>query len=87
MTEVMNEKEYREKYNNLKMQEMFEPDEDKRKEISKIIKTMETDRKRNTIKEIDAMLDELPSENIENVEKVEITGGKTKWKTLKKMKD
>ena len=78
MTEVMNEKEYREKYNNLKMQEMFEPDEDKRKEISKIIKTMETDRKRNTIKEIDAMLDELPSENIENVEKVEITGGKTK---------
>ena len=78
MTEVMNEKEYREKYNNLKMQEMFEPDEDKRKEISKIIKTMETDKKRSTISQIDAMLDELPNENIENVEKVEITGGKTK---------
>ena len=75
MTEVMNEKEYREKYNTLKMQEMFEPDEDKRKEISKIIKTMETDKKRNTINQIDAMLDELSSETVENVE---IIGGNTK---------
>ena len=51
----MTEKEFREKYGTLKFQEMFERDEDKRKEISKQIKTLETTYKQSAI---NIMLDE-----------------------------
>lgn len=52
MSETMSEKEFREKYGTLKFQEMFERDEDKRKEISKQIKTLESTYKRSTINEM-----------------------------------
>ncbi len=68
----MTEKEFRERYGTLKFQEMFERDEEKRKEISKQIKTLETTYKRSSI---DAMLSE---NSISNDETVEIEGGKVK---------
>lgn len=68
----MNEKEFREQYGKLKFQEMLERDEEKRKIVSKKIKTLESTYKRDVI---NGMLNE-----IDNTDEVtnEITGGNIK---------
>lgn len=70
----MSEKEKKEniEYFNLKMMEMYEPNEDSRKEISKMIKTMEKDHQLNKISQMNDMFENQVEENLE------ITGGKTK---------
>ncbi len=80
---TMTKEEYGNKYQTLKFQEMFEPDEDKRKEISKQIKTLETTYKRGAIKqsELDSMFEETSIDNNENVQvnaNKELTGGAVK---------
>jgi len=69
----MTEKEFREQYANYKFQEMFERNEDKRKEISKQIKTLETTYKRSAIS---GMLNERDFDETIEIENI---GGKKKW--------
>ncbi len=67
----MTEEEFREKYGTLKFQELFERDEEKRKDISKQIKTLETTYKQSTI---NTMLNENKKED----ESINNIGGNTK---------
>ena len=65
------------RYQALKYHEMFEPDQEKRKEISRLVRTFETGKNesRNKQKDLDEMFD---SNSISNDETVEITGGRVK---------
>ena len=65
------------RYQALKYHEMFEPDPEKRKEISRLVRTIETEKNesRNRRNDLDEMFD---NNSISNDETVEITGGKIK---------
>lgn len=65
------------RYQALKYHEMFEPDPEKRKEISRLVRTIETEKNesRNRKNDLDEMFD---NNSISNDETVEITGGRIK---------
>lgn len=65
------------RYQALKYHEMYEPDPEKRKEISRLVRTFETGKNesRNRQNDLEEMFD---SNSISNDETVEITGGRVK---------